>query len=62
MSVVVAGHEAVCAGGIHGRNDTTVGWASVGDEYEPYFAWNPPWSEYDAADLGWVRLGRGLNA
>jgi hypothetical protein len=21
-----------------------------GDEYEPYFAWNPPWSEYDAAD------------
>jgi hypothetical protein len=19
-------------------------------EYVPYFAWNPPWSEYDAAD------------
>jgi hypothetical protein len=22
------------------------------DEYTPYFAWNPPGSEYDAAEVG----------
>jgi hypothetical protein len=21
-----------------------------GGEYRPYFVWNPPWSEYEAAD------------
>jgi hypothetical protein len=26
-------------------------------EYRPYFAWNPPWSEYDAAD----QVGSGEN-
>jgi hypothetical protein len=28
-----------------------------GDEYEPYFAWNPPWTEYEAAD----QVGSGEN-